>query len=154
MALLNSEKPVYARTMNVGCGILNAATAGALGADTNGVTVYTPGAYGGRVESLVASTDDTAAVNVFVYLKDGSANIYPIGIVNVPASSGNSGTVANVDFLDGSGVRLIGTLIDFSQKRYINIPAGYVLRVSVLANMTAAKKCHVTAIGVDFTALS
>ena len=35
MALSLAEKPVYARTINVGVGVLNAATAGALGADTN-----------------------------------------------------------------------------------------------------------------------
>jgi hypothetical protein len=153
MALLTSEKPVYARTLNVGVGTLNAATAGALGADTNGVTVYTAGAYGGRVESLVASSDDTAAVNVFVYLKDGSSNIYPLGIVNVPLSSGNSGTVANVDLLLGSGVTLLGTCVDATGKRYIPVPATWTLKVSVLANMTAAKKCHVVATGFDFTAL-
>lgn len=150
-----AEKPVYARTINIGVAILNAATAGALGADTNGVTAYTAGAYGGRVESLVANTDDTAAVNLFVYLKDGSANIYPLGIVNVPLSSGNSATVPNVDLLAGSGVTLLGMLIDSSTgKRYISVPATWVLRVSTLANMTAAKKCHVVAQGLDYTSLS
>lgn len=154
MALSLAEKPVYARTINVGVGILNAATAGALGADTNGVTVYTAGSNGGRIESLVANSDDTAAVNVFVYLKDGSSNIYPLGIVNVPASSGNSGTVANVDFLDGSGIRLTGMCLDNLGKRYISIPASWTLRVSCLANMTAAKKCHITAQGFDYTSLA
>jgi hypothetical protein len=154
MAISLAEKPVYARTINVGVGILNAASAGALGADTNGVTVYTAGSNGGRIESLVASTDDTAAVNLFVYLKDGSSNIYPLGIVNVPLSSGNSGTVSNVDMLDGSGVRLNGMCIDQNGKRYVSIPASWTLRVSTLANMTAAKKCHVVAQGFDYTSLS
>jgi len=154
MAVSLAEKAVYARTINVGVGILNAATAGALGATTNAVTCYTAGAYGGRIESLVANSDDTAAVNLFVLLVDGSSNVYPLGIVNVPLSSGNSGTVPNIDLLAGSGVSLIGMLIDVTGKRYISIPASWTLRVSTLANMTAAKKCHVTAQGFDFTSLA
>jgi hypothetical protein len=154
MALSIAEKPVYARTINVGVGVLNAATAGALGATTNAVTVYTAGANGGRIESLVANSDDTAAVNLFVFLVDGSSNVYPLGIVNVPANSGNLGTVQNIDCLAGVGISLQGLLIDISGKRYISIPASWTLRVSTLANMTASKKCHVTAQGFDFTSLS
>lgn len=154
MAYLSSEKPVFARTLNVGVGTLNAATAGALGVTTNAVTVYTAGANGGRIESLVANTDDTAAVNLFVSLVDGSSAVYPLGIVNVPLNSGNLGTVANVDLLSGTGVTLIGQLLESTGKRYISIPAGWTLRVSTLANMTALKKCHVVAQGFDYTALS
>jgi len=154
MAISLAEKPVYARTINVGVGTLNAATAGALGTTTNAVTCYTSGSSGGRIESLVASSDDTAAINLFVMLVDGSSNVYPLGIVNVPLSSGNSGTVANVDLLGGTGVSLLGMLIDTTGKRYISIPASWTLRVSTLANMTAAKKCHVTAQGFDFTSLA
>jgi len=154
MSLSLAEKPVYARTINVGVGVLNAATAGALGTSTNAVTVYTAGANGGRIESLVANSDDTAAVNLFVMLVDGSSNVYPLGIVNVPASSGNLGTVQNIDMLDGAGVRVNGMLIDTNGKRYISIPASWTLRVSTLANMTAARKCHVTAQGFDFTSLA
>jgi hypothetical protein len=154
MALTKAEIPVYARTLNIGTGTLNAATAGALGADTNGVICYTPGSYGGRIESIVANSDDTAAVNLLVYLKDGSSNIYPLGIVNVPLSSGNSGTVPNVDLLAGSGVTLIGTCVDATGKRYLPIKNGFTLKVSALANMTALKKCYVTAIGFDYTDLA
>lgn len=154
MAISLAEKAVYARTINVGVGTLNAATAGTLGTTTNAVTVYTAGAYGGRIESLVANTDDTAAVNLFVFLVDGSSAVYPLGIVNVPINSGNASTAINVDILDGTGVRLNGMLIDVTGKRYISIPASWTLRVSTLANMTAAKKCHVTAQGFDFTSLA
>jgi len=154
MALSLAEKAVYARTINVGVGVLNAATAGALGTTTNAVTVYTAGANGGRIESLVANSDDTAAVNLFVFLVDGSSNVYPLGIVNVPANSGNLGTVINVDILDGTGIRLNGMLVDNTGKRYIAIPASWTLRVSCLATMTAAKKCHVTAQGFDYTSLA
>jgi hypothetical protein len=125
-----------------------------MGVNTNAVTVYTAGSNGGRIEALVANSDDTAAVNIFVFLQDGSSNVYPLGIVNIPLSSGNLGTVANVDILAGSGIRLLGMSIDHTGKRYISIPGSWLLRVSTLANMTAAKKCYVTASGFDYTSLA
>ena len=151
MALLNIEKPVYYRKPVTNVGILNAATAGALGADTNGVAVYTAGTYGSRIESLVFNTDDTAAVNVFVYILN-SATVKPLGIVNVPLSSGNTATAPTVDALSGSGQALLGALIDPNGKRYISLMPSDILKVSVLATMTAAKKCHATAMGFDLTA--
>lgn len=153
MAILTSEKPVYTRTKNDSVGILNAASAGALGSNTNGVTAYTAGAYGGRVESLILSTDDTAAVNVFVYKYDGST-VIPVGIVNVPASSGNSGTVASVDALLGSGVTLVGLERDSNGKQYIPLMPNQLLKIACLANMTAAKKLYAQASGTDYTALA
>jgi len=154
MSISLAEKAVYARTLNVGTGTLNAATAGALGVTTNAVTCYTAGANGGRIESLVANTNDSAAVNLFVSLVDASSNVYPLGIVNVPLNSGNSGTVVNVDMLDGSGIKLNGMLVDSTGKRYISIPALWTLRVSTLANMTSGRQCYVTAQGFDFTSLA
>jgi len=148
MPLATNEKRKFANTINTGVGTLNAATAGALGADTNGVAVLTAGSNGTIVESLVFSSDDTAAVNVFVYGLSG-ATVRPIGIVNVPASSGNSGTVANVDALANTGVTLIGACINENGKRIIPLEANEVLKISCLANMTAAKKCHGSAVGFD-----
>lgn len=150
MSLSQNQIPVYGIKPFSGIGILNAATAGALGSDTNGVTICTAEAtIGSRVDSLVISTDDTAAVNVFIYIKNGS-DIKPLGIVNVPLSSGNSGTVASVDALQGSGVTLLGMEVDNNGKRYFNLGAGEILKCAVLANMTAAKKAHVTAIGAHY----
>ena len=38
----------------------------------------------------------------------------------------------------------------YNGKKYIDIPAGKVLKFAVLANMTSAKKLYVTAIGSDY----
>ena len=154
MAFTKAEIPVYARTLNNGVGLLNAATAGAFGATTNAVTVYTAGAFGGRVESLVANSDDTAAVNLNIMLVDGSSNVYPLGSANVPIQSGSQGTINNTDLLANGGTTLRGMLVDPTGKRYISVPAGWTLRVSTIANMTAAKKCYVTAQGFDYTDLA
>lgn len=150
MALTQNQIPRYAVKPFTAVGVLNAASAGALGSDTNGVTIYTADTnVGSRVDSLVISTDDTAAVNVWIYIKNGS-DIKPLGIVNVPLSSGNSGTVANVDALLGSGVTLLGAKVDNNGKRYIDLMPSDVLKCAVLANMTAAKKAYVVAQGADY----
>lgn len=146
MSLVNGQVPKFAVDGPfTASGTLNAASAGALGADTNGVTVCTVGSFGGRVTALVLNTDDTAAVNVLVYIKNGST-IKPLGIVNVAASSGNLGTVAAVDALIGSGVTLVGMPVDNTGKRFIHLGASEELKISALANMTAAKKLYATAI--------
>lgn len=147
---LRSEFPKYANLIVKKVGLLNVASAGALGADTNGVSIHTFGSYGGFVAGLKISTDDTAAVNVFLYSKDGS-DIIPEGIVNVPLSSGNSGSVANVDALANTGVRTLGDWIEVNGKRVIPMEAGHEFKCSVLANMTSGKKCHVTALIFEFS---
>lgn len=149
-----SSKPAFANKPFAAVGSGTAITAGTLGSDTNGVTVYTApntGSYtvGSRVDQLVINTDDTTAVNVFIYIYTGSV-VIPLGIVNVPINAGNTGTVANVDALTGVGITLLGSKIDSAGKRYIDIPAGYLLKFAVLATMTAAKKIYVTASGADY----
>lgn len=150
MALNNNQIPVFAITPKAGVGILNAATAGALGSTTNAVTVFTAASLSGsRISSLMANTDDTAAVNLFlsIVLSDG-ATVLPLGIVNVPLSSGNAANTLNIDCLDPTVLR--GIQYDESGKPYLDLPAGSTVRASTLANMTSAKKCYVTAIGADY----
>lgn len=155
MALSENEKPTYTVTVWNKVGVLNAASAGALGADTNGVSIYASpsaaGAIGSRVEQLLINTNDTAIVNVFIYILDSDGStVIPLGIINVPASSGNSGSLASVDALSASGVSLQGCKKDNTGKFYFDLSAGQTLKCSVLANMTAAKKCWVTAGGGNY----
>ncbi len=149
-----TSKPAFANKPFAAVGSGTAITAGTLGSDTNGVTVYTApntGAYtiGSRIDHLVINTDDTTAVNVFIYIYTGSV-VIPLGIVNVAVNSGNISTAPNIDALSGVGVTLIGTKIDSGGKRYIDLPAGYLLKFAVLATMTAAKKIYVAATGSDY----
>ena len=62
------------------------------------------GTAGGRVMSLTAVTDDTVTVNVFVYIYRGTT-VIPLGLVNVPLSSGNTNAARfNADVLDGVNI--------------------------------------------------
>jgi hypothetical protein len=148
MALLQRDKAVFYTTPNTDVGSGTNTTAGTLGSNTNGVTCFTAGAYGAIVEALVVSTTSTAAVNLFFYIYRGST-VIPLGIVNVPLSSGNLGTVANVDALAGSGFTLIGLPINNQGKKFISLEASDVLKWVPLATVTG--DVHVTAMGFDAT---
>jgi hypothetical protein len=154
MSLATVNIPKYASVLNGGvCQVgVSGTTVGATALGVDGIAAdakvcYTAGAYGGMVESLLASTNDTAAVNVFVYLLSGTT-VHSLGIVNVPLSSGNLGTAANVDLING----LVGLPINLVGKKYIPLMANMSVKVAVLAAMTANKYLIVKATGVDFSA--
>lgn len=149
MALNENQIPVYAITPKTSVGVLNAATAGALGSTTNAVTVFTASLSGSRIYSVCFNSDDTAAVNVFLSIvgSDGTT-VKPLGIINVPINSGNAANTLNVDGLNPAVLN--GMPIDNTGKRYIELAASETLRVSTLANMTAAKKCYCTVQGADY----
>lgn len=149
MALNPNQIPIYAITPRTAVGILNAATAGSLGSNTNSVSVITASASGTRVTSMVFSTDDTTAVNVFVFILDADGvTVKPIGMVTVAINAGNTAATSNVDGLDS--LEVPGMAIDSSGKRYFDLQPNDVLKIACLANMTAAKKLHCTVFAADY----
>jgi hypothetical protein len=154
MSLAAVNIPKYATVLNgsvcqlgTGASTVGATALGVDGGAADAKVCYTAGAYGGMVESLLVSSNDTAAVNVLVYAMDG-ATVHPIGICNVPINSGNLGTVPNVDIING----LVGLPINSVYKKYIPLRAGMTLKVAVLAAMTANKSIWAKTTGVDFIA--
>jgi hypothetical protein len=154
MSLDAVNKPRYATVLNGGVGKLGtgASTVAATALGTDGIAadakvVYTAGAYGGIVESLSLSTDDSSAVNVLVYAMEGST-VHPLGVVPVPALSGASGSALNVDGL----AQLQGLPKNSVYKPYIPLRANMTLKIAVLANMTVNKILFAKATGVDFVA--
>lgn len=149
MALSAGQIPLVANVPNGGVALIaGSSNTVTLGSNANGATAYTAGADGGRVMSLTAVTDDTVTVNVFVYIYR-STTVIPLGLVNVPLSSGNTNAARfNVDFLDG--VNIVGLPIDNTGKRYIPLMPNDVLKVGALANLSANKTCWVQASGNDY----
>jgi hypothetical protein len=149
MALTAGQIPLVANVPNGGVALIAASSnTVTLGSNTNGATAYTAGAEGGRVMSLTAVTDDTVTVNVFVWILRG-ATVIPIGLVNVPLSSGNTNAARfNVDFLNG--INILGLPVDNTGRQYIPLLPNDVLRVGALANLTAARTCWVQASGNDY----
>jgi hypothetical protein len=82
MAIAVENMPKYATILNGGIAVLGtgASTVGATAINVDGIAAdakvcYTAGAYGGMIESLLVSTNDTAAVNVIV--GDARRNLPP-----------------------------------------------------------------------------
>lgn len=149
MALTAGQIPIVANVPNGGIAAISASSnIVTLGSNTNGLAAYTAGTKGGRVMSLTAVTDDTVTVNVFVYIYRGTT-VIPIGLVNIPLSSGNTNAARyNVDFLNGANI--LGLPIDNSGRQYIPLLPNDVLKVGSLAGLTAAKTCWVQASGNDY----
>ena len=149
MALSNGQIPVLANVPNSGVARLSGTTSGATGSNQNGVTIYTAGALGGRVYSLIANSTDTAISNVFIYILRDST-VVPIGLVPVAINAGNITGTRNNDMLDG--INIVGMPLDNTGKRYIPLQGGDILRCSTLVNVTATRSVFVTAFGADYQA--
>lgn len=150
MALTAGQIPVLANVPNSGIGVLTGTTIGTLGSNTNGVEIYTAGALGGRVYSLtgVTSSTTTGGVNTYIYIYRNNTTVIPIGLVNIPVSSGNTATVrTNVDYLDG--VNILGLPLDNTGKRYIPLQPNDKLKASTIANITIGS-AWLTAHGADY----
>ncbi len=148
MPLTNGQIPRVANVPNGGVAVLTGTTIGTLGSNTNGVTGYTAGSQGGRIMSLTATTDDATTVNVFVYIYRGTT-VIPVGLVNVPLSSGNTFTARfAVDFLNG--VNIPGLPIDNTGRQYIPLMPNDVLKFTTLANLSATKSCWIQVSGNDY----
>ena len=107
MGLNANQIPIYANKPKTGVGIISASSnTVTLGSNTNAATIYTAEAtVGSRVTSLLASTDDTVTVNVFLFILRSGTIVQPIGLVNVPLSSGNTNAARfPVDMLDPSNL--------------------------------------------------
>lgn len=102
-------------------------------------SLYTAGANGGRIDAILVSTNDSAAVNLAFYLNDGVTDFY-IGVVAIPSGSGYT-TIVRMDALPLLAPTNIKALV---------LKNGYILKAACLATMTAAKVTDLVVIGGDF----
>lgn len=109
---------------------------------TTAATLYTASSDGAVVKSVVASTNDSTAVNLVVVVNNGTTD-FVLGTVNLPINSGYTGAIASVDVL---GSNLIpGLPRDINNRSVLPLPSGHVLKVGCLATMTSAKVANVIA---------
>lgn len=123
---------------------------GAVGLDTDSVawkTLFTAPADGLLVDSLIVSSNDSAARVLALAVKVG-ASIQLIGCVNIPANSGTNGTVAAVDLL--ANTILLGMPISAQGKRYIRLETGESLVVGTTTAVTSTFGVRVTGSGVSY----
>jgi hypothetical protein len=108
------------------------------GDTTVAITLITGGTNGTRIDSLMCSTNDTAAVNLRFYVDNGGADLY-LGVVLLPIGSGYT-TVVRVEAMATLAPGL----------GYLVLQSASELKVSCLATMTAAKLTTVIALGGDY----
>ena len=101
--------------------------------------ICTAGTNGTRIDGLLISSNDTAAIDLEFYIYDGTTYHY-IGYVNVPIGAGYP-SVARVDGI----VTLAPTNL-----KYIDFPSGSALYAACAATMTTAKTCDVVPQGGNY----
>jgi hypothetical protein len=151
MALPSGSLVRVANQPTSGVGVLAGTTIGSLGSNTNGVDIFTAGTYGSRVISLIASTDNAAIVNVWLYIYRNNTTVLPIGLVAVPINSGNTNAVRfNTDFLNGSNI--LGLPLDNTGRQYIPLLGGDVLKASTIADLGGGSSCWINCSALDYLA--
>jgi hypothetical protein len=145
MALTDDQIPLYHNIIYKKVAKFPASTsAGALGADTNGVLIHTFTKQG-FVASIKISTSDAQNNGVFLYVKDGT-DIMPEGSVAVPINSGNNAVVANIDGLANGGITSRGDWIEQNGKRVIPVAAGQDFKASLIAALGSGEELYVTCV--------
>jgi hypothetical protein len=105
--------------------------------------LFVAGSNGSKFTRCAVHSDDTALVNLKVYVHDGTT-AYPVGVVRVAIGAGNDGAIASVNLLS----QLMLPWLD--QDGELFLPSGYKMQVGPLVAVTAAKTVTIVAIGVDY----
>lgn len=110
-------------------------------------TVYTAPTDGAVLKTLHCTSTDTAAMNVQLWVNDGSTDRL-LGTIAIAANSGNTGAIASVDMLSGTLIPGLG--YDQNGKRVLSLKGGAILKVAALVTVTAAKKLDFLGIAEEF----
>jgi len=107
---------------------------------TSEQTLFTASTDGALVQSISVSSDDTNAVDVQLFLNDGTTS-HLMGTVNIPTLAGTDGVEANINLLASiNGLQADGSLI---------LEASHSLTVAALVTVTSAKKVTLVVQGGD-----
>lgn len=114
---------------------------------TTAVTVYTAPTNDAVLKSLIATSTDTAAVNLQVFISDGTTD-HLLGTVRIPAGSGTDGATASVDILGSS--LLPGLPVDMNNRRILPMEYGKILKVAPLVAITATKQVDLVPVSEEY----
>lgn len=107
---------------------------------TTAATLYSVATNDAVVKSLTATSDDTSAVNLRVFINDGTTD-FLLDTVRVATLAGTDGAAANVDILND----IAGLPRDLNSRPVLLLRNGHTLKVGALATITAAKTVNVVA---------
>lgn len=114
---------------------------------TNKKTLITAGANGTVVQGLGGVSDDTAAVNVRIFIHDGTTD-FQVGTTRLAIAAGTDGATNSVDLLNSLACPWVER--DGAGNAALYLEAGWSLKVAALAAVTAAKTVTIFAHGKDF----
>lgn len=110
---------------------------------------FTAGAEGSVLKSLMVSSDDTATKLLVLYLStDGGTTKYWLGCILVAITAGQTGAIANLDFLGSS--LFTGLPLDQSGKPVLELTANAKLYVGVQVAVTSGKFINVVGQAEDY----
>lgn len=115
------------------------------GGTTTPVDVFIPlpAGNGAKCFAINVVSDDTATVNMQVFVRDGTTN-FLLGTKAIPTLVGTTGALASVNLLDPLYIA------GLDQDGGIFLPAGYTLRVAPKVAITAAKVVTMVAFGYEY----
>lgn len=114
---------------------------------TTPVTVYTGSTNDAVIKSIIATSTDTSAVNLQLFVDDGTT-VCLLGTVRIPAASGTDGATGTVDILNSS--LLPGLPVDMNNRRVLPIKAGYILKAAPLVAVTATKEVDLFTVSEEY----
>ena len=105
-------------------------------------TLFTAGANGSRIDNIFVSSTDSSAKDLQFVLTISSVD-YIIGMLPIPANSGNSNSLPIVNVLGHAQFAALNS--DLNGNKYLFIPAGAILKVKAGSTITTAKVINVIA---------
>ncbi len=106
--------------------------------------IFTPGANGSFLESIIITTQDTVARDIYLLYRSGGVS-YQLTRVTVPLSSGDTAAIVPLDLLRNSQVT--GLVVDANGNKVLPVLAGDAIWIGLVATMTAGKNMDVLAVG-------
>lgn len=110
-------------------------------------TVVTPVAAGTRVKSLMATSDDTTARVLQIWLTISAVD-HLLGEVTVPIGAGSDGSTPAVNLLNATSMP--GLQFD-GISRFLDVANGTLLKIKTKVAITAAKTIYILGEGGDLT---
>lgn len=109
-------------------------------------TLYSAGALGSRVDTLVATNTDVANAYVVQLALQKSAVDYVLGEINVPLGSGTNGSAKGVALLNLSDI----PGLTYTENGALYLETGVVLRARVKVAVAGGNTVQITGVAGDY----
>lgn len=111
---------------------------------TTAKAIYTAAADDAKITGIYIQNSSASAYDVTIYSKvSGGATLFPIGVINIPASSGATNAVSNVNIMLNSNFSFLP--IDPNLNKYWNVKGLNEIHMKVNTTLTAG---HILTVGV------